>query len=1842
MDAFQFGDKVRVLWEDGDRILCRGVMRAGASPAAVLAVLPIAEHPSPATLDRLAHEFGLREDLDRAWAVQPIELRRGRGRSVLVLEDPGGEPLTTLLGSPIDVAGFLPLAVGIAAALDKVHQRGLIHKDIKPANVLVNSSDGGVRLTGFGIASRLSRERQAPEQPETIAGTLAYMAPEQTGRTNHSIDARSDLYALGITLYQMLTGVLPFAAANPMEWVHCHIARMPVPPAGRVENLPAALSTIVMKLLAKTPQERYQTAGGVERDLRRCLDEWQQWRRIDDFPLGLQDTPSRLLIPEKLYGRESEIATLLGCFERVSRSGVPELALVSGYSGTGKSSVVNELQKVLAPAGGLFASGKFDQYKRGIPYATLVQGFQGLIHSLLSRSDAELAGWRYDLAEALGPNGSLMVDLIPELKLVTGDQPPAPELPSQQAQSRFRLVFQRFIGVFARPDCPLTLFLDDLQWLDAATLDLLEDLLTRSDLRHLLVIGAYRDNEVAINDPLMRKLDAIKAAGGRIEAITLAPLAREHLVQLIADAFHCQSRLAAPLAQLVHEKTGGNPLFAKQFLSSLVEQGLLTFDHEGARWTWRLDRIQAKGYTDNVVDLMVGKLGRLPDEARNALQHLACLGNEAGIATLSIVLGLGEEQVDDALWPARRQELVERSEGHYRFTHDRIQEAAYLLIPQHVRDDMHLRIGRLLAEHTAPEKREEAVFDIVNQLNRGAALIASREEREQLAELNLLAAQRAKTSTAYHSALNYLTAGAALLAEDYWAHRHELVFGLELHRAECEFLTGELAEAEKRLADLARRALSLLDLAAITRLQEELFVTLGRSDRAIEVCLEYLGHVGIQWSAHPTKEDVRQEYERLWRQMGSRSIEELVCLPPMSDPEWRATMDVLSAVVSSALFTNPTLFYLVICRMANLSLEHGNSDGSCYAYSWLGMLVGPLFGEYLVAFRFGKLGLDLVEQRGLRRFEARVYLTFGHRVIPWTQPIRSGAPMVRRAFDAANKLGDLVFATYSCDNLITNLLAAGHPLDDVQRQAEAGLDFARRVRFGSIVDRITTQLRFIRTLRGLTPVFASFNDAEFDEDRFEQHLAEDPRLRIAACWYWIRKLQAHFFAGDFVSAFTAAENAEGLLSTPPSFFELAEYHLYAALTRAALCDSSSPAARATHREALAAHCLQLQEWAANCPENFENRAALVGAEIARIEGRALEAMDLYEQAIRSARTNGFVHNEALAYETASRFHRARGFEEIASLYHRNARASYQRWGAEGKVRQLDDLDPQLIYQEPPRSATSTIEAPVEQLDLATVIQLSQAVSSEIFLDKLIDKLVRTALSQAGAERALLVLLRETDPRIEAEATTQASAITVQLGDRPATADLVPHSVLNRVLHTREKVILDDVTVDPSFAGDPYFRSRKVRSVLCLPLIKQVKLSGVLYFENGLTARAFAPKQAAVLGLIASQAAVALENARLYRDLEHREAKILRLVDANIIGIFFWRSGVVIEANDTFLNMLGFGQADLGRIRWKDQTPAEWHDDQMNAERELRQTGKSQPFEKEYFRKDGTRVPVLVGSALFEEHVGVRTGVSFVLDLTERKRAEAKARDSERRYRGLQAEMAHANRVATMGQLTGSIAHEINQPIGATIIGARAALRWLDREPPNLEEVRQSLDQIVKDGTRAGDVISRIRDLIKKAPLRQDVLAISDLVRDVIELTHGEATKHAVSLKVELAEGLPLVRGDRVQLQQVILNLIVNAIEAMGGVNENERELAISAARAESGGLLVVVRDSGPGLPATMSERIFEPFYTTKTTGLGMGLSLCRSIIEAHGGQLWATANNPSGAAFRFILPPWKSAEHAQS
>jgi PAS domain S-box-containing protein len=764
----------------------------------------------------------------------------------------------------------------------------------------------------------------------------------------------------------------------------------------------------------------------------------------------------------------------------------------------------------------------------------------------------------------------------------------------------------------------------------------------------------------------------------------------------------------------------------------------------------------------------------------------------------------------------------------------------------------------------------------------------------------------------------------------------------------------------------------------------------------------------------------------------------------------------------------------------------------------------------------------------------------------------------------------------------------------------------------------------VRALRGSTRKFGCFDDEHFDEPGFERRVSSNPDLARAECWYWIRKAQARFFAGDYAAAVDASAKAQGLLWTSLSLLETADYCFYGSLSHAASCDSATAEARQRHVEALASLYAQLRVWAEHRPENFEQRAALVCAEIARLDGRDLEAMRLYEHAIRSAGANGFIHDEALANEVAARFYAARGFGQIAALYLRNARHGYLSWGADGKVRQLDQLYPQLHKEEPSPDARGTIGATVEHLELATVLKVSQAVSGEIVLENLVETLLRTAIEHAGAERGLVILPRGGELLIQAEANTGGNSVTVLVHETPVGAARLPESVVRYAARTQESVILDDAWAHNPFSTDEYIRARRARSALCLPLVKQGALVALLYLENNLAPNVFTPGRIAVLKVLASGAAMALENSRLYRELQEREAKIRRLVDANIVGVSIWTfEGRILEANDAFLDIVGYAREDLasGRLRWTELTPPEWDAASERSLAQIRTTGRADLFEKEYVRKDGSRVPILLTSAAIDRS----SNVAFVLDLTERKRTEAALQRA-------QTELAHISRVMTLGELTSSIAHEINQPIAAMVTSAGSALRWLGAPQPELDKARRSLERIAKDGRRASEILNRIRALVKRQPSRKEPLDINAAILEVIALTRDPVRTNDIALESRLAPGLPRVHGDRVQLEQVILNLIVNAVEAMAAIADHRRRLAIASLRDAAGGVRVEVRDSGTGLDPDRAEKLFEPFYTTKAQGLGVGLAISRSIIEDHGGKLWATANVPRGAVFQFSLP----------
>jgi PAS domain S-box-containing protein len=1834
--------------------------RQRGSPIPILVVALTAEQPSAQSLRRLEREYSLAADLDPAWASRPLTLAHREGRPVLVLEDPGGAPLDRILdlcqGQPMELSRFLRIAVGLTQVLGQVHRRGLIHKDIKPANVLVDVQSGRAWLTGFGIASRLPRERQAPETPEVMAGTLAYMAPEQTGRMNRSIDSRSDLYALGITFYEMLTGGLPFKATDPMGWVHCHIARQADPPIERAKQIPQVLSSLVMKLLAKTTEERYQTAAGLEADLRRCQTEWQTHRRIAAFPLATRDLPDRLLIPERLYGREREVSTLLAAYDRVVVQGNTELVLVSGYSGIGKSSVVNELHQVLVGPRGLFASGKFDQYKRDIPYATLAQAFQSLIRAILGQSEDKLSRWQSRLREALGANGTLIINLIPELELIIGKQPPVADLSPLETQKRFQMVFRRFVGVFARQEHPLALFLDDLQWLDAATLDLLEHLATHPEVRYLLLVGAYRDNEVRPFDPLMQTLDQIRRSATRVSEIALAPLALHDLERLIADSLHCGREHAQPLSQMVQEKTAGNPFFVIQFISVLAEERLIEFDRSREAWIWDLARIRAKGFTDNVVDLMVGKLRRLPNRTVDALKLLACLGSNADIATLAMIGGEAESSVDSRMWEAARAGLVLRHDGSYAFLHDRVQEAAYSLISADQRVANHLRIGRCLVAAMSNESLTQRVFDVVNQFNHGVALICDSEEIELVADLNLRAGNKAKASTAHAAACRYFAAGTALLGPSGWTDRYDLAFNLALGLADCTYLSSRFDGAEELVAELLRRAASTIDKAAAYQLRINLHVVKSEYRQAVDSALECLRLFGIDMPAHPSANAVHTEHQKIWRNLGERQIESLIDLPRTTSPEVRAAMRVLTALTSPAFLTDRNLHHLQVCQMVNLTLTRGMTNASPHGFGWLGWILCYEFRRYEDGYRFGKLALDLVEKRGFDVDPAKVQYAMGL-IVSWMKPLAISIDFFRAAFRSGVETGDLIYATYAASEVIIRLILTGVALDEVWRESEKLMEFAGKTGFRDATDMAVSQLRFVAAMRGRTADVSTFSDAAFDERAFEAELTA-ARVPLVAVWYWILKIGARFFSGDYQLALEAMEKAKQLLWATPGEIQLLDYHLYSALTLAALAATKPPDQRGEWLAQVKEHWQQLLEWMQGVPETFASAAALVEAEIARIEDRDLDAMRLYERAIQVAREHGPIQNEGLANELAGQFHATRGFEKISHLYLRGARYCYLRWGAEGKVRQIEQVQPYL--REKPIPASPTFGAPLEQLDVGTAVRASQAVSGEIVLGKLIETLMRIAVEHAGAQRGLLVLARGTERRIEAEATIGPDAVAVRLLGAPLAPSELPYSILQYVIRTQTSVILDDASAPTPFSADEYIRRKHSRSVLCLPLVKQAKLIGLLYLENNLAPGIFTPQRIALLELLASQAAISLENAHLYSELTV-ENRIRRQAEEDL------RSSEAYLAEAQRLSRTGsFGWSpSSGRIYWSDETfrifeyerataltvelmAKRVHPEDVAGFREVveRASRDGQDFAHEYRLQmpDGRVKHIHVVAHSTRNETGAVDFVGAVMDVTMTKETENRIRLAQAEREQLAQRLRQAEKMEAVGRLAGGIAHDFNN----ILAGVFAYGEMLFEEAAQNSPLKRYAKNVLTAATRGRGLVEQILAYSRSQLGKHVPVDLTHVVAETLELLRGSLP---AGMHLEWsAPALPLVvTGDATQLHQVVMNLCSNAVQAMS--KPGSLRVALEAAdfvaeRSLSHGSLgpgryvrLAVEDTGSGMDDATLARIFEPFFTTKEVGrgTGLGLSLVYAIVTDAGGAIDVQSALERGSTFSIYLAQTEAA-----
>lgn len=1408
-------------------------------------------------------------------------------------------PIYDCFKSPLRSMKFVCLAIEIVKSLDELHKNGIIHKDIKPENIHLNKAGSKAKIVGLTIASRLRQEFPAPRAPELIEGTLAYMSPEQTGRMNRSLDYRTDYYSLGITFYELLLGRLPFNADSATEWLHCHIARSPQPPHAVNPEIPLPLSNIVIRLIEKEPEDRYQSSEGLLADLYHCLNELKDAGYIAPFVLGRFDSSAKFKISGRLYGREQESKQLLRCFEKVIKHGRPEITLVTGYAGVGKTALVNKMQSTTVKASAIYVSGKFDQYHRDVPYSTIVSACDELVKNVLTQSEKKLNEWSTRILEAVGGAGRLVTDVLPQLELVIGPQPPVPALPLSEAQNRFNLVFQRFIGVFARREHPLVIFLDDLQWADLASLALLDSLLCSERNAYLFLVGAYRDNEVSPSHPLMMMLDHVRKNDVTVQTILLHPLSRKDLCKMLVDMLHMQYEQVLPLADLLFKKTAGNPFFAVRFLCDLYHARLLWFDHDERVWRWDRVKIDAQGYTDNVIDLMIISFRRmLPSETVEFLTLAACVGHMVDVGALSLISGKCKEDIQKVMQEAIEEGFVIQQNEFYVFAHDRIQQAAYSLISEKDRPFLHLGVGRVLLQSLPASEIDKKVFDIVPHFNQAINLIQEEEEILRVAELNLTAGRQAKASAAYVSAAVYFEAGLTLLGQQRWDSHYASLFALIRGLAECRWLSGHFEEAHKALDDLLVHATTSLDKAIAYQIKGDVYQTEGKVECAVDITILSLALFGVDVSAHPDWDHVIAEYSRVWELLDQREVEELLLLSPMCNADMQAVMSSLAALYAPAYFTDENLTTLVACKMVSLTFQFGTHAASPMGYAAFGRMLGPLFGRYQEGYRFGKLGYDLVERLNLVAYKARIVDLFGISTAFWVKPVAVGLEYSNIAYRAAIDAGDLTYACYACMHIPNFMWVKGARLEDIQQEAECRADYVRKAGYAEVADIITCIQRMVACLRGTTQSILTWSDERFNHKDFEKHIREN-RSVLTLSWYQLLMCVTEVYTQQYSLAANTSQTTESLLSNTQLIYP--EHFFYRALALAGEYDAATPSQQSVYLSLLNDYVDRFKAWANNNPANYQNKFALIAAEIARITGDHAKAMFLYDESIKSSRTHGFVQNEALGCERAAYYYRQRNLITNAEGYLNRALGCYQKWGAWGKVKQLYEQYPELSGQS--MAPIATFLAQSDYFDVLSVSAASQAISNEMDLVKLQEILMRIVIEYSSADHVCLILSQGNDFSLQARAQVSSDKIDIDTALSESIfegEDAFPLSILNYTIRSHEKVLIADASVHSVFSEDPYVKRCKVRSILCLPIIRAEKMVGMLLLENRLSAGVFTPAKLKSLELLAAQTAISLENAILFTNLQKSQAELQSILD-NATAVIFTKDlfGRYILVNHQF-------------------------------------------------------------------------------------------------------------------------------------------------------------------------------------------------------------------------------------------------------------------------------------------------------------------------------------------------------
>lgn len=1472
------------------------------------------DYPTLEQIRRYKQEYHLTSELESPGIIKVYSLEEWQRSYVITFEDFGGVSLKQWQQDRkiVSLSEFLFLAIAISESLGQIHTQNIIHKDINPANIVFNPETKQLKIIDFGISTQLSRENPTLKNPNVLEGTLAYISPEQTGRMNRSLDYRTDFYSLGVMLYEILTGKLPFESNDPLELVHCHLAKNPPSTSKKTLNgikTPQIITDITIKLMAKNAEDRYQSAEGLKADLEECRRQLQDTGNIASFPLGQQDISDRFSIPQKLYGREAEIATLLAAFERVAETGKVELMMVAGYSGIGKSSLVQELYKPITARRGYFISGKFDQFQRNIPYSAIVSAFGGLIGQLLGESEAKLQIWREKLSKALGANGQVIIDVIPEVELIIGKQPSVPVLGGDEGQNRFNLVMGNFIDVFCDKQHPLTLFIDDLQWADSGTLKLIEQILVEGQKEYLLLLGAYRDNEVSASHPLAISLENIQKKNNAINQITLQPLLLKHIAYLIDDTLK-KTLKTGDLARLVLRKTGGNPFFVNEFLQALFGEKLLLFEQESRSWQWDIAAIEARGFTDNVVELMVEKLQKLPPSVQEILSIAACYGAEFDLQLMTLITQKSPQETFELLKSAIDSDLIlTRSEldenllvQSYKFAHDRIQQAAYILIPDDKKAATHYSIGKMLLQESRPEAIEKNIFDLVSQLNYGKALITEQKERDELAQLNLIACRRAKDATAYQAAREYVNTGLSLLGENGWARQYEMSLAFHNLGAELASLCGDFEDMERFIEIVISRAESLVEKTNVCLTKIFSKTSHNQPAEAIAVAQDFLQYFNINFSQNILDQDTQEAVAEIEKLIGDREIEDLVDLPKMTDREKIAIVEIATSIMPATYISGSPLWPLVVILPVKLSIQYGNISVSALAYASYGIIACNIIKDVDIGLKFGQLAVQVASKTEDITVKPDVLFSTAMFILHRKCHIKIMLPLLQQVYANGLEVGKLDIVGYSAHAFCLKAFCCGRSLTTLEQEARVYCHALEELNQLTTANYCRIHWQPILNLLGVAERPSILSGEALNEDELLPLLISRSDL-LGLFLFHLYKLMLCYLFGEIDATGYQAVEVRRYLMVGTGLVGIPAFYFYDSL--AALAKSTESVQRSEILQQVEKNQRELQqEWAKDAPMNYQHKVDLVEAEKCRVLGQKAEAIELYNKAIAGAKEYEYTQEEALANELAAKFYLNWGQEKVARVYMMDAHYCYSRWGATAKVKHLEENYPQLCPSPTIKSSGSTLHGtyttknstePVD-LDLATVIKSTNAISSEIVLDKLLATLMDILVENAGAQRGILILPSDEGLLVEAIKEAEEERVSVLQSLPIHEFEKLSEKIVRYVARTRETVVLNNATNEGKFT-DAYIQKYQCQSVACTPLISQNKLQGIIYLENNLSAGAFTEERLALLRTLAAQGAISLENARLYNKITTLNAAYERFVPAEFLSFLEKKSIIDVQLGD---------------------------------------------------------------------------------------------------------------------------------------------------------------------------------------------------------------------------------------------------------------------------------------------------------------------------------------------------------